>query len=114
MSNNQVEYQDDLTFNELSTSIANGSINFSKLTTGKTNFAIANGHVTGDIKSLNDGLRVSIANGHSNIQVKKINSPTEDYAIPITVEVANGHVDLQVVSRNLEKSSFMNMILNIL
>jgi DUF4097 and DUF4098 domain-containing protein YvlB len=102
LTNNAIEFGENLNFEKLSASVANGRIEFSELTTGQTNFALANGYVSGDIKTLNDGLHVSIANGHSEIKIKEITSPTEDYAIPIEVSLANGHADLQVVSKILK------------
>lgn len=86
-----------MTFEDLKVSVANGHVEFDELTTGKTHINVANGHVSGSVKTLDDDFNVSIANGHANIVVKDIDQSKKD-AITLKVSIANGHIDFQVVS----------------
>lgn len=70
--------------------------NIQGITTGKTAFSIANGHVQGTIDTLNSDLTSSIANGHNEIVVKKITQENNE-AIRINMAIANGHNAIELV-----------------
>ncbi|CAO3646591.1 unnamed protein product [Mucor hiemalis] len=95
LANSAIILDKDLSLEELSVSVANGFVEFDDLTTGKTSINVANGHVSGSVKTLDDDFNVSIANGHANIAIKEIDQSKND-AIPLKVSIANGHIDFQV------------------
>lgn len=65
---------------------------FQGISSGKTSFVVANGHVSGTIDTLSDELHVSIANGRTDIVIKEIKGE----AIPLDLKSSNGGIDLQV------------------